>query len=126
MSNTTPEHVEQRTSRFNDRDAEIERKRSIVLTNVPESSEPSAFARNSSDFNRVNQILDFLGVECRPLSVFRMGRPQQNRPRLIKVVLPSSRHQAEAVRRAPRLRFLPPHKGIFLRPSLSREGAYAS
>lgn len=96
------------------------KKRSIVLTNVPESSEPSAFARNSTDFNRVNQVLDFLGVECRPLSVFRIGRPQLNRPRLIKVVLPSSRHQAEAVRRAPRLRFFPLRKGIFLRPSLSR------
>lgn len=50
-----------------------------------------------------------------------MGIPGQGRPRLVKVVLPASRFQREAVRRAPRLRFFPPQKGIYLRPSLTKE-----
>lgn len=98
-----------------------EHKRSIVLSNVVESSAASSLARNAHDFDCVFKILDFLGVECKPVAVYRMGRLQQNRPRLVKVVLPASRFQADAVRRTPRLRFFPFQKGIYLRPSLTRE-----
>lgn len=98
-----------------------ELKRSIVLSNIPESPSSSAAAKIAHDCTCVRQILDFLDVECMPTAVYRMGKPGQSRPRLVKVVLPTSRFQSEAVKRAPRLRFFPPQKGIYLRPSLSKE-----
>lgn len=100
---------------------DIERKRSIVLSNIPESSAQSPSERVGHDIACVNQILDFLNIECNPMTVYRMGKLDARRPRLMKVVLPASRFQMEAVRRAPRLRFSPSHRGVYLRPSLTKE-----
>lgn len=71
------------------------------------------------DCHYVSDLLDCLAVECTPVSVYRMGRREQDRPRIIKVVLPASKFQR--LRRAPRLRFSPSHKGVYLRPSLTWE-----
>lgn len=106
---------------FHASESETEVKRSIVLSNLPESSDNRASVRISHDVSCVRKLLDYLDIECFPTAVYRMGNPDQNRPRLIKVVLPASKFQREAVRRAPRLRFFPLCKGIYLRPSLSRE-----
>lgn len=95
--------------------------RSIVLSHVPESSSSKLPERLSHDFDYVVELLSYLNVECTPISVYRMGKNSQDRPRLIKVVLPSSKFQRLATRRAPRLRFSPTHKGIYLRPSLTWE-----
>lgn len=100
-------------------DYEIDR--SIVLSHVPESSSSKSSERLTYDFAYVVGLLDFLGIECTPTSVYRMGRIEQNKPRLIKVVLPASKFQRIAVRRAPRLRFSSAHKGVYLRPSLTWE-----
>lgn len=94
-------------------------KRSIVVYGVTELSCPNAIQRAHHDFNCITDILDFLDIQCLPISVFRMGKPNQDKPRLLKVVLPTSRFQADVLRRAPRLRFFS-HHGIFIRPSLSR------
>lgn len=96
-------------------------KRLIVLSNLPESPDNRASVRISHDLSCVRQLPDYLNIECFPTAVYRMGKPDQNRPRLIKVVLLASKFQEEAVRRAPRLRFFPLCKSIYLRPSLSRE-----
>ncbi|EYB81589.1 hypothetical protein Y032_0378g282 [Ancylostoma ceylanicum] len=94
--------------------------RSIVLAGIPESISNSPTERANNDVICVNTILDFLGVECLPNAVYRMGKPSPQKPRLLKVVLPTSRFQKEAVIRAPRLRFFS-HRGVYLRPSLSKE-----
>ncbi|VDO34793.1 unnamed protein product [Haemonchus placei] len=96
------------------------KKRSIVIIGLPESNCGSAIDRANYDFQSVNAVLNHLEIECIPCTVYRMGRPNRDRPRLIKVVLPTSRFQQMAVRRAPRLRSSE-NKGIFLRPSLTRE-----
>ena len=100
---------------------ERERSRSIVLECVPESPAFTAAQRVAHDFACVNQLLDYLDVECRALAVYRMGKVDQGRPRLIKAVLPASKFQKQAVQRAPRLRFFRPNRGIFLRASLTLE-----
>lgn len=100
-------------------DAEL--RRSIVLLHVPESSSSVASERVAHDHAYVVELLNFLNVECSPVSVYRMGRFAQNKPRLIKVVLPASKFQRLAVRRAPRLRFSTTQKGVYLRPSLTWE-----
>lgn len=100
-------------------DLDIER--SIVLSHVPESTSSKPYDRVSNDYTYVAELLDYLNVEYNPVSVYRMGRLDQNRPRLIKVVLPSSRFQRQATKRAPRLRFYSGHKGVYLRPSLTLE-----
>lgn len=99
---------------------ELERARSIVVSGVVESTSLSCSERASHDLKFIHSILDHLNVECLPVSVYRLGKPDVNNSRLIKVVLPSSKFQQMAVRRAPRLRsFL--RKGIYLRPSLTKE-----
>lgn len=98
-----------------------ERERSIVLLHVPESASSVPSERLAHDFAKVVELLNCLNIECTPLSVYRMGRPVQDRPRLIKVVLPCSRFQRLALRRAHRLRFSPTLRGTFVRPSLTWE-----
>lgn len=99
---------------------EFERRRSVVIYGIPELSSFSATDRALHDLSHVTSILSHLDVECLPCSVYRMGKPKVNGSRLVKVVLPSSKHRDFAVKRASRLRtfFC---KGIFLRPSLSKE-----
>lgn len=99
---------------------ELERKRSIVISGVRESTSNAAFERIVHDFSCTQHILDFLKIECLPVTVYRMGKVSPTRPRLLKVVLPCSRLQKEVIRFAPRLRFFP-HKGIYIRPSLTLE-----
>lgn len=101
-------------------DADLERKRSIVISGIPELSCPSALAKVCHDVNCTTDILDFLNVECLPVSVYRLGRPRPSKPRLLKVVLPSSHFQVDVLRKASSLRSFP-HKGIYIRPSLTKE-----
>ncbi|XGW10836.1 hypothetical protein V3C99_012393 [Haemonchus contortus] len=99
---------------------EVERKRSIVLIGVPESYAQLPSERLVSDINVLKKIFDYLGIECSPLTIYRMGRANAAVPRLLKVVLPSSFYARQVLRRAPRLRYFSIPK-IFIRPSLTRE-----
>ncbi|KIH59384.1 hypothetical protein ANCDUO_10385 [Ancylostoma duodenale] len=49
-----------------------------------------------------------------------MGRVNSSRGLIVKVVLPTTKFQQLAVKRAPRLRSFP-HKGVNLRPSLTKQ-----
>ncbi|KAK6025729.1 hypothetical protein OSTOST_08367, partial [Ostertagia ostertagi] len=93
-------------------ESDIEKRRSI--------NSGSAIDRANYDFQCVNSVLNHLDIECVPCSVYRMGRSINDRPRLLKVVLPTSKFQQLAVKRAPRLRSFQT-KGVYLRPSLSFE-----
>lgn len=106
-----------------DRENELERKRSLVLSGVAEHSSPSAGERSWHDLKFVHSVLDHLNVECLPLSVFRMGRPDGKHPRLLKIVLPSSHHQQTALRRASRLRSFFCRGSISDPPSQGRRGS---
>ncbi|KAL6727959.1 hypothetical protein Aduo_009787 [Ancylostoma duodenale] len=100
---------------------DLEIKRSIVISGVFESHSTSSLERIHHDITCTNQLLEFLGTECLPTAVYRVGRPHPDRPRLLKVVLPCSRLQTDVIRRAPRLRFFFPERGIYIRPSLTKE-----
>uniref|UniRef100_A0A7I4YG34 Transposase_22 domain-containing protein n=1 Tax=Haemonchus contortus TaxID=6289 RepID=A0A7I4YG34_HAECO len=99
---------------------EVERLRSVVISGVPEEKNQSTRRRLSYDYASVCNILDFLGIECNPMCVYRLGRPQIGKDRLLKVVLPSRVFQRLAVERASRLRYFT-GKGIYLRESLTPE-----
>lgn len=101
-------------------DGDFERRRSIIVSHVSEVKYASIRDRVCHDYNVVCQVLQFLGVECYPLAVYRLGRPTSGRDRLLKVVLPSSRFQQIVLNRVKRMRFFV-IKGIFIRPSLTAE-----
>ncbi|KAK6049246.1 endonuclease/exonuclease/phosphatase family protein, partial [Cooperia oncophora] len=69
---------------------EVERRRSVVIIGVKESSAALSSDRVLYDSSCVRQILDYLSVDCRPISIYRMGRFVPNKARLLKVVFPSS------------------------------------
>lgn len=94
-----------------------EMSRSIVLECVPESLAPTAAQRIAHDYACVDHLLDYLNVECRATTVY-MEKLDQRRPRLISAVLPASKFQRQAVKRAPYLCFFLPNGSIFLRASL--------
>lgn len=99
-------------------DDDAERKRSIVIVGVRESSAPISSDRVLHDANCVRQILDFLAVDCRPIAIYRMGRFISGRARLLKVVFPASFFATLSLKRAPYLRYFSV-KGVYIRPSLS-------
>ncbi|KAK6017188.1 endonuclease/exonuclease/phosphatase family protein, partial [Ostertagia ostertagi] len=93
--------------------------RSLVIIGVPESSDFLVSNRLSHDWNCIRVLFNYLQIECIPLSVYRMGRPSPHRPRLLKVVLPSTKFRDEALRRAHKLKYSQ-FKGTYIRPSLPK------
>lgn len=99
---------------------EKERLRSIVISGVSEATSPSSIDRVRSDYDVVEQIFNHLEIECLPQAVYRLGKPRDDRSRLLKVILPSTSYQKLVLRRAPRLRSFS-SRGVFIRPSLTKE-----
>lgn len=97
----------------------VEMSRAIVIGNVPESPSEHPVARAEHDLHSVKSIVNSLGVEVNPISVYRMGNIG-SRPRLLKVILPTRKHQRMLVARAPWLRNSP-FRGTWLRQSLPKE-----
>ena len=77
---------------------EKERKRSLVIIGLNESTNPTASERVKADTIATKEILDLLDVAAAPTAIYRMGHPDPNRfpdrprkgPRVLKIVLPSS------------------------------------
>lgn len=78
---------------------EKERKRSIVLANLPESEKNTASGRVMDDKQMATRVLDLLGVES-PFVMYRMGVriPARKGSRLCKIVFPSRRFQMQALK----------------------------
>lgn len=100
--------------------SEVERRRSVVIGNIPECRSEFLRDRRQYDFESVVNILSHLDVDCFPVTVYRMGRYVPGKNRLIKAVLPCSMFQRLAVQRAPLLSSFP-GRGAFLRRSLTYE-----
>ncbi|KAK6030842.1 hypothetical protein OSTOST_03015 [Ostertagia ostertagi] len=98
---------------------ELEGQRSIVISGIPECKSTSVRERKSYDYYHVCNIIDFLGIECNAVTLYRLGKPSQGKNRLIKIMF-SRVFQRIALRRAARLRFYS-LKGIFLRESLTKK-----
>lgn len=97
------------------------RSRSIVIRGLEEAvGDISPFAKQTVLEEDVGRILEVLDVECRPTEVYRMGRPNPQRPRLVKVVLPSPAHWRRALANARLLRTHGfPH--VFIRRSMTAD-----
>uniref|UniRef100_A0A0N4WGI1 Nucleic-acid-binding protein from transposon X-element n=1 Tax=Haemonchus placei TaxID=6290 RepID=A0A0N4WGI1_HAEPC len=70
------------------------RSRSIVISGLEEGQDglrPSARQRDLED--KVAEVLVAVDVECRPVEIYRMGKPNSKHPRVVKVVLPSRVHR---------------------------------
>ncbi|VDL81974.1 unnamed protein product [Nippostrongylus brasiliensis] len=101
-------------------ESDVERARSVIIGRLPELKNAPIRDRLGYDFENVCKILHFLGVDCYPTAVYRLGKPIEGGNRLIKVVLPCSKFRNIAVHRAKRLVFFQ-WKGVYLRPSLPLE-----
>lgn len=96
---------------------EIERKRSVVILNVPEPNEDRVTECNRIDNDKINSLINDLKVEANVNKCFRMGTKSAGRHRPIKVVLCSSSQQKQLVSAYRKS----PVNGIYLRPSYSKE-----
>lgn len=103
-------------------DDEKERLRSVVISGVPESHlSANASQRRMENRAAVTAILDQLDMDTEPVSVYRMGTPKPDRPRLLKVVLPNSSTQRLLLKRSKQLSASQQHSKIYIRPSLTKE-----
>ena len=112
---------------------EKERKRSLVLIGLPESTDPKPSNRVRSDASAVAEILDILDVAAQPTTIFRMGHPDPNHfadrprkgPRILKIVMPSSGLQRQVLSALKtgrnEMRKTDRFKRCFIRPSLTPE-----
>lgn len=97
------------------------RGRSLVIAGLPQSAEsvkPSLRQKELEE--KVEGILDVLKVECRPVELYRMGKLDTARPRLVKLVLPSKAHWLTALSNARLLRSSE-FRDVFLRRSMTPE-----
>lgn len=58
---------------------EHERLRSVVVAGVGESRDPNPMARVSYDLDCVKNLLQYLNVDCMPITIYRLGRPMNDR-----------------------------------------------
>ncbi|EGT35982.1 hypothetical protein CAEBREN_28922 [Caenorhabditis brenneri] len=103
---------------------EKERNRSIVILHVAEGQSRFALENNMEDLKKVNEILKHIDGGTSPVAVYRLGRPRDdNKCRLLKVVMPSSSSQRDILFKAHRLRSYvnSPNPPIYIRRSMSPE-----
>nr|CDJ82952.1 unnamed protein product [Haemonchus contortus] len=95
--------------------------RSIVVYGLEEAGTELRPSERQKDLEeKVTKVLDALKVECRPCEVYRMGKPDPKRPRLVKVVLPASSHWRTALANARLLRNAG-FPSVFIRKSMTLE-----
>lgn len=105
---------------------EKERKRSVVVSGLPEEgAKPSE--RRTHDKKRMESLLDELDVDADIVSVYRMGAKTESdgsarvKPRLMKVVLGNSAQQVSLLRNGGKLKGSGSFGGVFVRASLTKE-----
>ncbi|KAF1751228.1 hypothetical protein GCK72_017782 [Caenorhabditis remanei] len=100
-----------------------ERRRSVVLLNVPESKSYFQHERNLLDVTSINLLFRHLNLGCQPVALYRMGKERTDgKPRLLKLVLPSSQMQRELLKVAPQLKSFDTrgHPPVYVRRSMSK------
>lgn len=100
---------------------EKERRRSIVISGLSEcAGKPSE--RRAADKCRLDELIDELDVDADVVTTYRMGvKKEGGRPRLLKVVLGSSRQQQAALRSSGKLKSSAVFAGVFVRASLTQQ-----
>uniref|UniRef100_A0A7I4XTA6 Uncharacterized protein n=1 Tax=Haemonchus contortus TaxID=6289 RepID=A0A7I4XTA6_HAECO len=94
---------------------------SIVTSGLDEIQGAAPASTRQKDLEeKVTAVLDVLDLECRPAEVYRMGRPDPERPRLVKVVLPTRTHWRRALANARLLRGAG-LSNVFIRKSMTED-----
>ncbi|EYC20166.1 hypothetical protein Y032_0022g484 [Ancylostoma ceylanicum] len=97
------------------------RARSIVISGLEEPTESMRLLDRGLDLERkVCDILEIVKVDARPSEVFRMGKPNSAKPRLVKVVLPSTSCWRTALSNSRLLRSSA-SSNVFIRKSMTPE-----
>uniref|UniRef100_A0A914H8U7 Uncharacterized protein n=1 Tax=Globodera rostochiensis TaxID=31243 RepID=A0A914H8U7_GLORO len=116
----------------NSDDEAHERARSIVIIGLPEQQSSVPSERVQGDRKLVTDVLDRLGVENSPVSIYRMGRPPNpasKGPRLVKIIFSASRFQHHCLggwkRVRQQIRATPGLNRLIIRPSMTKEAREA-
>ena len=96
-------------------------RRSVVVSDLPESDLSLPSQRLAADENQVKEILDLCKIECKPFSIFRMGRKVEGRSRLLKIEFPSKSVSGKLLRNKKSLKAVNKFSKVFIRPSMPRE-----
>lgn len=99
-----------------------EKARSIVIVGLSESQGKNDRENFIDDTNKINKIIDSLGIPTNPITTYRMGKPRNDgKGRPIKVVMPTTYHQRLILSRSKSLRNISDFSGVYLRPSMTKE-----
>ncbi|KHJ79337.1 hypothetical protein OESDEN_21018 [Oesophagostomum dentatum] len=97
------------------------RSRSIVIAGLEEAASGTpAFERQLHTEGAVQDILNVLEVESRPVEIYRMGKPGDNNFRLVKVVFSSQRPFFEVLKKARNLRQIDRFRNVYVRRSMTK------
>lgn len=97
------------------------RERSVVISGIddePMEARPSDRQKHLEE--KINKVFDAINVECRPSEIYRMGKIDPRRPRLVKVVFPSQAHWRTALANA-RLLKESGFPNVYIRRSMTAE-----
>ncbi|KIH50231.1 hypothetical protein ANCDUO_19691, partial [Ancylostoma duodenale] len=98
------------------------RSRSVVICGIPEGESNNSLSERALLTDKtVSVILDVLDIDVRPVEVYRLGRPVDDRPRLVKCVFPCHRPFFDVLKRASKLRSVTKFKDVFIRRSMTIE-----
>jgi hypothetical protein len=105
--------------RFSQDTVEAKRRRSIVLIGLQEGQKASK-EQCREDVQIAHEVLASIGVDIKPLSVWRLGKKREDgKPRVLRVELNSESSTYRAIGNAKNLKESEKYKGVFLRKSLS-------
>ena len=71
---------------------EIEHDRSVIIVGLPETEQGTCRDKWARDQIHVSNMVKLMDIEAQPVSVYRLGKQQPNKSRLVKVVFPSHSH----------------------------------
>jgi len=102
---------------------EMERRRSVVVSGIPESKAATASQRVAEDAKTVVKLLDDLEVEASTSSIYRLGAADalHGKPRLLKIVFSASAQQKLLLQEARGLKNKKNWERVYIRPSLTPE-----
>uniref|UniRef100_A0A1I8BBK3 PRE_C2HC domain-containing protein n=1 Tax=Meloidogyne hapla TaxID=6305 RepID=A0A1I8BBK3_MELHA len=100
---------------------EERRRHTVVITNLPESTDNTPTQRAQSDINFVHQMLDNIGLDSElPTNVFRMGRKRDDGNRLLKIEFPTKFATRYFLKNRHKIKSISTFKNVNIRESLSR------
>ena len=100
---------------------EHRRQHSIIISGLSESESEFPQERAEEDTAEVKNLLDVLDIEAMPITVYRMGERDNDRPRLIKVEMPTKGHIRLIHQNKARLAKSKNYSTVRIRPSMTKE-----